>query len=494
VRENSTSTNELAYYTYDTLSRRSSVCLGAYTATSCQTGTWTNRAGYGYETDGQLNALTQTLNGTTVSLGYGRNHSYQLTGLMASDPFYLPTPASASSTAYVPNALNQYGSIAGQTPMYDTNGNMLTRFPATGGQIYTYDSENRLTTAAVNGSSTVTVTYDYDALGRRTSKTVSGVSTSYLLDGDEEIAEYSGATVLRRFVTGPAVDDRIAHIEGSTLTNPAKTYYHTNHQGSVIAMTDGSGNVSQRIAYDEYGNGSPPTGEQYGYTGRRYDPETGLYYYRARYYVPGMGRFLQVDPVGYKDNLNLYTYVGNDPLDRTDPSGNAGELVAGGCAITAEVGCAPGAIIGGVIEGIVYVGSAAYVAYKAHQAIQNSSETKPSDKPAEVAPKAPPLPGGLVGDQSDPRAGQSSGKRHNSGPLTPENGGTGNANDDFDKLTGGTGTAPPNRAPGTVRGDNGVTIRPGKPGEGQRIDIPANGNKPPETLHYPPPPPPIPQF
>jgi RHS repeat-associated protein len=164
--------------------------------------------------------------------------------------------------------------------------------------------------------------YDYDALGRRASKTVTGSgTTSYLLDGDEEIAEYSGATVLRHYVTGPGVDDRVAHAEGSSITNPTKTYYHTNHQGSVMAMTDGSGNVTQRIGYDEYGNGSPSTGEQFGYTGRRYDPETGLYYYRARYYAPAIGRFLQVDPVGYKDNLNLYTYVRNDPLNLNDHNG-----------------------------------------------------------------------------------------------------------------------------------------------------------------------------
>jgi hypothetical protein len=115
----------------------------------------------------------------------------------------------------------------------------------------------------------------YDALGRRASKTVTGLgTTTYLLDGDEEIAEYSGATVLRHYVTGPGVDDRIAHAEGSSITSPTKTYYHTNHQGSVMAMTDGSGNLTQRIGYDEYGNGSPATGEQFGYTGRRYDPET----------------------------------------------------------------------------------------------------------------------------------------------------------------------------------------------------------------------------
>jgi RHS repeat-associated protein len=187
-------------------------------------------------------------------------------------------------------------------------------------------------TAAVNGSTTATISYDYDGLGRRIAKTVSGVSTTYLLDGDEEIAEYSGATVLRHFVSGPGVDDRIAHAEGSTIANPTKTYYHTNHQGSVMAMTDGSGNLTQRIGYDEYGNGSPATGEQFGYTGRRYDPDTGLYYYRARYYAPAIGRFLQVDPVGYKDNLNLYTYVGNDPLDKADPSGEICIFGIGDCS------------------------------------------------------------------------------------------------------------------------------------------------------------------
>lgn len=87
-------------------------------------------------------------------------------------------------------------------------------------------------------------------------------------------------------------------------------------------MTDASGTVTQRLAYDEYGKlTTPNAGEMFRYTGRRFDPETGLYYYRARYYSPDLGRFLQTDATGYRDDMDMYTYVGNNPMNRTDPSG-----------------------------------------------------------------------------------------------------------------------------------------------------------------------------
>lgn len=105
--------------------------------------------------------------------------------------------------------------------------------------------------------------------------------------------------------------------------------------------------------------------------------------------------------------------------------------------------------------------------------------------------EAPPVPDQPVGE--NPKPGRTGG-RIVSGPLAPGNGGTGDAGQDFDHLTGGTGKPDDSqgRPPGTQIGDNGVQYRPGIKGNGPRIDIPANGTKPPETLHYPPPPPPPP--
>jgi RHS repeat-associated protein len=330
---------ELAYYDYDTLSHRNYSCFGGQSS-ACQSGGGTNKVVYAYEADGDISSIDQVLNSASVTQGFGHNHSHQITSVSATDNFYLTIPGATASVAYVPSQTNKYASVAGNTLQYDGNGNLKTLFPSTGAQTFTYDSENRLIKAAVNGSPTPSNFYDYDALERRVSKTAGGTAlhtggttTNYLLDGDQEIAELDASgSLVRRYIPGPSADERIAVAEGGSTTAPILTYFHANHQGSVLAMTDSAGNAvscaqgvnCQRLAYDEYGilsTSATTTGEVYRYTGRSYDQETGLYYSRARYYAPSIGRFLQTDPVGSKDDLNAYLYVHGDPMNFVDHNG-----------------------------------------------------------------------------------------------------------------------------------------------------------------------------
>jgi RHS repeat-associated protein len=170
-----------------------------------------------------------------------------------------------------------------------------------------------------------TLNYVYDAAGRRIAKQYDGVTVlTYIYDGDHCIAEYDAGNNLRRkYIYGPCVDQPISMIE-STATYAGTYYYHFDGLGSVVGLTNSSGNTVEVYEYDVYGrvgatDASHPN--RILFTGREYDKETGLYYYRARYYNPQIGRFLQTDPVGYAPGMNLYRYCRNNPLKWTDPFG-----------------------------------------------------------------------------------------------------------------------------------------------------------------------------
>ncbi len=173
-----------------------------------------------------------------------------------------------------------------------------------------------------------------NAGGRWISKTVypTGQYVRYCYDGDQVIAEYDGAgTLLRKFVYAPGVDEPICMIAVDDQTE-TRYYYHYDGLGSVVALSNNSGTIVERYQYSVFGETqilsadyTPRTASLYGnsylFTGREYEASIGLYYYRARFYNPELGRFLQTDPIGYADGLNWYAYCGNNPINFVDPIG-----------------------------------------------------------------------------------------------------------------------------------------------------------------------------
>ncbi|MFC4653752.1 RHS repeat-associated core domain-containing protein [Rheinheimera marina] len=139
------------------------------------------------------------------------------------------------------------------------------------------------------------------------------------------MAEYnSSGTLLRRHVHGAGSDDPLVWFEGSGTGSPS--YLLTDERGSVIAETNSAGTVTTTHQYGPYGEPINSSGARFRYTGQILLPGTELYHYKARVYHPKLGRFLQTDPLGYKDGINWYAYVGNDPMNMVELGNTGGYL------------------------------------------------------------------------------------------------------------------------------------------------------------------------
>jgi len=214
---------------------------------------------------------------------------------------------------------NRLTSFNGYTMTYDDDGNLLTKSGNGVSQSFTWNALGQLASVTTNGSTT---TFGYDGLGRRVRKTTNGVATYFLYDGDNIVMQLSSTGQPQlEFSYYPGVDQPHAVRQSST---GAVYYYVTSQPGHVSALVNASGQVVNRYDYTPFGQAIATTeqiAQPFRYTARQLDSETGLYYYRARYYDPAIARFISEDPIGLAGGVNQYAYVGNDPINRLDPSG-----------------------------------------------------------------------------------------------------------------------------------------------------------------------------
>jgi RHS repeat-associated protein len=287
---------------------------------------------YGYDA---LHRLTSFKRGQVNNSGIIPNPLKQVQYTLDALGNRISVTSNGTTTSYSHNNMNTYTNVGGQTILYDNNGNML----GDGNHTYQYNYRNRM--VSVDNSSTAT--YQYDALDRRIRKTTATDTIQYYYRGVQCIEELhtnipsreeassnipsGGGQGWVSYIYGTFIDDIL-----SMHHNDQDYFYHNNHLGSVMTITDISGAIVETYDYDPY---SAPTiydtsnsetstsivGNTILFTGREYDFESSHYFYRARMLHPTFGFFMQHDPLLYVNDYNLYSYVRNKPITRTDPLG-----------------------------------------------------------------------------------------------------------------------------------------------------------------------------
>jgi RHS repeat-associated protein len=314
TRPNGVTTN----YTYDNLSRLLSVLH--------QDGGGTiDGATYTMDAAGNRTAKTNHLSGLTSSYAYDSIYELtQVTQAATTTESYSYDPvgnrtASLGVSSYTTNASNELTATPSATYAFDDNGNTMSKTDSTGTTSNTWDYENRLTSVALPGTGG-TVYFKYDPFGRRIYKQSATATSIFAYDGYDIVEESnSGGTPIARYSQGLSIDEPLTMLRSS-----ATSYYEADGLGSITSLTNASGAVASTYTYDSFGNVTNSTGtigNSFRYTGREFDTETNLHFYRARYYDKTAGKFISEDPTGFDAGVDFYSYALNDPATFRDPYG-----------------------------------------------------------------------------------------------------------------------------------------------------------------------------
>jgi RHS repeat-associated protein len=243
-----------------------------------------------------------------------------------------------NSSGYQTGSNNRLNSDGKYNYAYDDEGNLTRRTEIASNKVteYEWDYRNRLAGVVdknAGGNVTQEVGFKYDSQNRRISKKVGGNETRFVYDRDNVLFDFavSGANqpVLdKRYFHGTGVDQILAQESGTG----GVLWALSDQLGTVKDWVNSSGSVANHVVYGSFGGvvsqSNSAFGSRYGFTGREFDGETGLYYYRARYYDASVGKFIGEDPSGFNggDGTNLYSYISNRPVDLVDPLGLYGQV------------------------------------------------------------------------------------------------------------------------------------------------------------------------